>query len=105
MPYQRPAEMAAERDSLKAELEAARKAVFMPQGYPGGLAAFLTNEVWPAPRSEDIEKIQVLNGQVDNLTMLVKRLMWHIPDGINCSPKEQAANYLKEQVLEGSILR
>lgn len=90
---------------LVSEQEAACKAVFMPKGYPGSLADFLTKEVWPSPRSEDIEKIQVLKGEVDNLSMLARRLMRHIPDGLNVSVKEQAAHYLKNHGLEGSILR
>ncbi len=52
---------------LKAELEAARKAAFMPPGYPGGLANYITVEVWPMPRSCDIEKIQELNSELTEL--------------------------------------
>jgi hypothetical protein len=42
------------------ELKAARKAVGMPGPYAGGLPAFLRDEIMPAPRTEDIERIQEL---------------------------------------------
>lgn len=59
---------------LVSEGEAARKAVFMPKGYPGGLAEFLTKEAWPSPRSEDIEKIQGLQKELDALKVKYKEL-------------------------------
>ncbi len=52
-----------------------------------------------------ITEIKRLEGEVINLSTLVKRLMRHVPDGLNVSVKEQAANYLKDHGLEGSILR
>ncbi len=67
-------------EQLRGELESARRAVFMPSAYQGSLADYLAVEVWPMPRSEDIEKIQELKGEVDNLAMLVKRLIRHFPD-------------------------
>jgi len=60
-----------------------------------------------SPHSHDelYREIAELKGQRDNLAMFVKRLMRHVPDGLNVSVKEQAANYLKKHGLEGSILR
>jgi hypothetical protein len=46
--------------ALQQQLADAATAVYMPPGYQGTLAEYLAAEVWPTPRTEDVETIQRL---------------------------------------------
>ena len=82
---------------LRAELESARKAVFMPSQYPGTLTEYLSAEVWPTPRTEDVEEIAKLRVENAELRRQVEGLTAERDEAIRY---ERTTNELRTIALQ-----